>query len=75
MLTRFLNWLSGWRLDLDDWWVRARRATDPDLIGREDLGFTDEASIMVRTPGIARDVDRLAGADPYIRDVTFGVRP
>jgi len=62
MLTRIHNWLNGWRLDFDGWWVRARRENDPDIsnsqYGLDDMGFLNETSIAVRTPELARKIDR-----------------
>lgn len=55
-MIRFLNWWNGWRLDLDDWWVRARRESDPIGLPSE-IGFLEEACIAVRTPRQAREVD------------------
>jgi len=63
MLTRILTWVGGWRVDLDGWIVRARRATDPDLPGRPDIGFVEESAIAVRSHTIARVIDR--GGLPY----------
>lgn len=57
MITRFLNWWNGWRLDLDGWWVRARRDGD-DPVGRGMCGFTEEASVAVSTPAEARALDK-----------------
>ena len=59
-MANLLNWWNGWRLDLDGWLVRARRARDPDLsaMNRSDIGFVDEACIAVRTPRHARMIDR-----------------
>ena len=58
-LTRVLNWLNGWRTDLDGWIVRARRVTDPEELPCE-IGFVEEACIAVRTHSDARKLD-LAG--------------
>lgn len=59
MITKILIWMRGWRLDLDGWYVRARREVDPDLsaISRSDLGFIEEACIDVRSPVIAKQID------------------
>ena len=57
MFHRFLNWLNGWRLDLDGFWVRAKRIDDPQLSLHPALGFTDEGCIGARTPEIAYAVD------------------
>ena len=59
MIARVQNWLNGWRQDMDGWWVRARRATDPDLnsLNLAEIGFVEEASIAVRTPSDARTID------------------
>jgi hypothetical protein len=72
---RVINWFAGWRLDLDGFWVRARRATDPDLALRPDLGLTEEACIAARSPAIAHDIDRLAHADWPTREKAFGAQP
>ncbi|SCW95351.1 hypothetical protein [Ancylobacter rudongensis] len=61
-LIRFLNWWNGWRLDLDDWWVRARRESDPSNLP-SSIGFLEEACIVVRTPEQAREVDTGAIAE------------
>lgn len=55
-MNRILAWLNGWRLDLDGWYVRARRDGDPSELAPEH-GFVEEAGIAVRTAAIARDVD------------------
>ena len=52
-----LAWLAGWRRDPDGWIVRARRATDRDLSNRPDIGFTEEASISVRSARFAVAID------------------
>lgn len=57
MLIRVMNWFAGWRLDLDDWWVRAKRETDPTKLS-SDVGFVEEACIVVRTPEQAWKLDR-----------------
>lgn len=55
--TAFRVWLAGWRVDLDGWYVRARRADDPDLEFHPDLGFTEESCIAVRDIHAARYID------------------
>ena len=58
IIIRLANWWSGWRMDLDGYWVRARRFDDPDLDEWPELGFTEEACLAVRSPRIAFDIDR-----------------
>ena len=50
-------WFNGWRTDLDGWLVRAKRAGDPEQFDCE-IGFVEESAIAVRTPTIARLIDR-----------------
>lgn len=56
-MSALLAWLAGWRRDPDGWFVRAKRPADPDLSGRPDLGFTEEACIAVRGARIAVAID------------------
>lgn len=58
LLLELRAWLNGWRYDLDGWLVRARRAADPDLNNRPDLGFVEDACVAVRDAKIARDIDK-----------------
>lgn len=55
-MVEVLNWLNGWRYDLDGWIVRARYANDPHSLPA-DIGFVEEACIAVRTPEDARCLD------------------
>lgn len=57
-MNRIINWVNGWRWDLDGWLVRARKATDPDLSNSPDIGFTEEACIAVRSHDLAFRLDR-----------------
>lgn len=52
-----MNWLNGWRYDLDGFLVRARRASDPAHLPSE-IGLVEEASIAVRTHTQARRIDK-----------------
>lgn len=56
-MTRLMNWLYGWRRDLDGFLVRARRASDPVFLPSH-VGFLEEACIAVRTHEQARAVDQ-----------------
>jgi hypothetical protein len=56
MMTRLLCWLRGWRRDLDDWIVRAKRASDPTRLPSE-VGFVEDACVAVRTWEQARALD------------------
>ena len=62
--TRLLNWLNGWRQDLEGWWVRARKASDHSFLQDHDptggLGFVEEACVAVRFPETARQMDLYA---------------
>lgn len=58
-MTVFLNWLSGWRRDLDGWLVRARRQGDPSRLDVE-TGDVGEWHIAARTHGHARAIDKAA---------------
>ena len=53
---KLLNWLNGWRQDMDDWLVRARRASDPATLPAE-IGYVEESAIVVRTHKVARQID------------------
>jgi hypothetical protein len=56
-MNRLLNWLNGWRWDLDGWLVRARRESDPGELPSE-IGFVEESAIAVRSHAQARTIDR-----------------
>ena len=56
-MSRLFNWLNGWRVDLDGWLVRARRANDPHDLP-PDIGFVEESSLAVRTHEAARFLDK-----------------
>lgn len=58
LIERVRCWLNGWRLDMDGFLVRARRASDPDRLPSED-GFVEECAIAARSVSIARRIDRL----------------
>lgn len=51
-----MNWINGWRVDLDGWIVRAKRQTDPAFL-EPSVGFVEESCIAVRTAQQARDID------------------
>lgn len=55
---RLSNWCHGWRLDLDDWWVRAKRPGDELIFGNSTRGFLGEASIAVMHPEDCYRIDR-----------------
>lgn len=57
MITDLLNWLNGWRYDLDGWLVRAKRDTDPEELS-PSVGFVVDCAVAVRTPEQARNLDR-----------------
>lgn len=59
MLTWVLCWLRGWRRDMDDWIVRARRREDAANL-TSDVGFVEESAVAVRTWAQARQLDREA---------------
>ena len=56
-MVRLLIWFYGWRQDLDGWWVRARRETDPWKLPSH-VGFVEEACVAVRTPRDAYNLDK-----------------
>lgn len=53
---KLLNWLNGWRRDMDGWLVRARRAGDPAALPA-GIGFVEESAIAVRTHEHACSLD------------------
>lgn len=59
MISDLLNWLNGWRYDLDGWLVRAKRNTDPEELC-PSVGFVSDCAVAVRTPVLARRLDRAA---------------
>ena len=59
MLSKAINWLNGWRPDMDGFLVRARRATDPTSLPCH-VGFVEESSVAVRNHQLARAIDSLA---------------
>lgn len=52
-----MNWLNGWRRDLDGFLVRARRTSDPNDLPSE-VGLVEETAIAVRNHTQARRIDR-----------------
>lgn len=56
MIIRMLNWLNGWRWDMDGFLVRARRHSDPSRLNDHD-GFIDECAIATRSHLVARLID------------------
>ena len=52
-----LNWLNGWRRDMDGWIVRARRETDDEATIQHHYGFVEESAVAVKWHRTARDLD------------------
>lgn len=66
-MNAILNWINGWRVDMDGWLVRARRASDPAWLP-SSMGFLEESAIAVRSHSDARLIDRglsTLGKDAY----------
>lgn len=56
-MSGLMNWLNGWRRDLDGFLVRARRASDPAALPSE-VGLVEETAIAVRSHTQARRIDK-----------------